>query len=227
MKMTFFVEPYELIDLRSKNPILSLSFASRFCLLHLLSDNLTNYFFLLQSAILERKIGYSTTVCIEESPNVHKLQIEPLVGVRTSEGKNMPLVQAHSASNTTQLPACFVLKLARPLPLYLDQARKISKITGIEFPNINEQCNLFSLMANQYFSKQISERTTAFYAAMPDQHHCYYVNGDPGDLKGILIEKIAFTHPSHVPRILVFLRQQVLFNVIIGSVIRHLQKTGM
>ena len=165
-------------------------------------------------------------MCIEESSVLHKLQVETLVGARASEGKNMPLVNAHSASNTTLLPACFVLKLTKPLPFSVNQARKISKITGIEFSNINEGSNLISLMTKQFFSKPVSQKGISFYSVLPDQNHCYYMNKNSNNIQGILVNKVAFTHPSNVPRILVFLRQQVLFNVVFSSVIRHPKEFG-
>lgn len=177
--------------------------------------------------ILERNLGYSATVYIEESPNMHKLQNESLICVKMSDGKNLPQVVAHTASNSTQLPACFVLKLSKPLPISIEQIKTISKVTGIDFPNVNQQSNLITLMANQIFTiKHIAEKTSSFYTTLSDQNHCYYVNGNSVGIKGILVEKIPFTHPSNVPRILMYLRQQVLFNVIMGSIIRQLEDIG-
>ncbi|CAN7996174.1 unnamed protein product, partial [Ixodes hexagonus] len=54
---------------------------------------------------------------------------------------------------------------------------------------------------------------------LPDQHHCYYLSGSP-DLQGVLVSGVQFTHPTHVPQILVFLRQQLLFNSLIASCVR-------
>lgn len=179
------------------------------------------------SDILERKIGYSAKICIEESNIQHKLQTEQLISVKVSEGKNLPQVAAHTASNSTLLPAVFVLKLAKPLPVCVDQARKISKITGIEFPNIATDSNLITLIAKQCFPGQnIPEHTSAFFSSLPDQSHCYYVNGSSDEIKGITLERVSFTHPSHVPQILVHLRQQVLFNVVISSIIRQMHEPG-
>src|SRR5439155_17306503 len=63
----------------------------------------------------------------------------------------------------------------------------------------------------------------SYYAKLPDQQHAYFIHeqGHP-HLEGILLTSIPFTHPTHVPQILVFLRQQVLFNVVVGSCIRKL-----
>ena len=146
--------------------------------------------------------------------------------MKTNDGKNLPQVSRHSSSNTNSLPACFVLKLANPLPICHDQAKKICNETGIDFPNLNEKRNLIDLLAKQMLPNFNYSKSSSFFATLPGQNHCYYVNGNPEVNDAILIDKIPFTHPTHVPKILVCLRQQVLFNVIIGSIIRQLKKSG-
>lgn len=44
------------------------------------------------------------------------------------------------------------------------------------------------------------------------------------NIEGILVGSIPFTHPAHVPQILVFLRQQALFNTLISSCVRPLAR---
>lgn len=167
------------------------------------------------------------TVCIEASSVTHKLQIESLLTVKTTDGKNpLPQFSMHSSSNATSLPACFVLKLEKPLPICHELAQNICKKTGIEFPNIHSKSNLIDLLAKQLFPNYNHHQSASFCAELPGQNHCYYVNGSPENIDGILIDKIPFTHPTHVPQILIFLRQQVLFNVILGSIIRQFKKTG-
>lgn len=60
---------------------------------------------------------------------------------------------------------------------------------------------------------------------MPDQLHCYHFSGWE-DLKGVLVESISFTHPTAVPQILVFLRQQTLFNTLLASCVRPATSTS-
>lgn len=71
-------------------------------------------------------------------------------------------------------------------------------------------------------SQKSNRNPKCFYTKLPDQEHCYYLGKSMNErwLEGSLITSIPFTHPTHVPQILVFLRQQVLFNVILGSCIR-------
>lgn len=46
-------------------------------------------------------------------------------------------------------------------------------------------------------------------------------------MEGILVNSIPFTHPCHVSRILIILRQQALFNTIITSCVRQNSKQGL
>jgi hypothetical protein len=46
------------------------------------------------------------------------------------------------------------------------------------------------------------------------------------NLEGILVSNIPFSHPAHVPQILMLLRQQALFNVLVSSCIRPASKHG-
>ena len=82
----------------------------------------------------------------------------------------------------------------------------------------------FNEMVAHAQSRRSSSNNMCFYTKLPDQEHCYYLGNSLNGrcLEGTLITSIPFTHPTHVPQILVFLRQQVLFNVILGSCIRKM-----
>lgn len=177
-------------------------------------------------------MGYSATICIESSSS-HRLQHESLINtLKTPEGKNLPQFSALTNLNSTQLPACFVLKLQKSLVTSIDILRKISAVTNIEF-NTNELMNkrepLIHLIAKQLLvSKNGSQSANSpFYVKLPNQSHSYHLNESCDKLEGVVINSIPITHPTHVPRILVHLRQQVLFNVIIGSFIRQTSKPGI
>lgn len=45
-------------------------------------------------------------------------------------------------------------------------------------------------------------------------------------MEGTLVTSIPFTHPAHVPNILMVLREQALFNTIISSCVRPNSKQG-
>lgn len=46
------------------------------------------------------------------------------------------------------------------------------------------------------------------------------------NMGGALVTSIPFTHPAHVPSILMVLREQALFNTIISSCVRPNSKQG-
>jgi hypothetical protein len=64
------------------------------------------------------------------------------------------------------------------------------------------------------------------FQTLPDQQHCYFMTENK-TLEGILVSNIPFSHPAHVPQILMLLRQQALFNVLVSSCIRSASKHGM
>lgn len=46
------------------------------------------------------------------------------------------------------------------------------------------------------------------------------------NMEGALVSSIPFTHPTHVPNILMVLREQALFNTIISSCVRPNSRQG-
>ena len=224
--------------------------------------------FLTLLVVIEKKLGYSATVGIESADRNYKLQTKSLISVsKSADGKNLPQFAALSNLNSSSLPACFVLKLTKQLPISLEILNKISGVTSIEFSHQQTSYSLIHLIAynilnekdrnkladsvklpssllncnvtttNGHFSTNSNNngRTSniqamssmptlgnTFHVKLPDQEHCYFIHQGSSHLNGAIITSIPFIHPTHVPQILVFLRQQVLFNVIIGSCIRKL-----
>ena len=67
------------------------------------------------------------------------------------------------------------------------------------------------------------------FQSLPDQHHRYFINGVAGGLldePGVMLSRIPFSHPVHVPKILSLLRQQLLFNSVLASCVRPGAKKG-
>nr|KAG5707647.1 hypothetical protein BaRGS_031029 [Batillaria attramentaria] len=67
------------------------------------------------------------------------------------------------------------------------------------------------------------------FVSLPDQQHTYIINGVAGgplEEPGVMVSRIPFTHPTHVPQILNLLRQQLLFNSILASCVRPSAKKG-
>ncbi|KAG8239109.1 hypothetical protein J437_LFUL018367, partial [Ladona fulva] len=201
LKLTYFVSPYDLLDVESKSSI------------PLTVEN-----------VISEGLGHSVTVCIESSTS-HKLQTAPLVSVnRSPSGKSSPLYAALTASNTATLPACFVLRFKQPLPMCLALAQKIQQVTEMECGDLSSPHPLLSLIARHASDGQLDcANNRGLFVTLPDQYHCYFMT-ENRHLQGIMVNSIPFLHPAHIPQILVFLRQQVLFNVLVASCIRPFSK---
>ncbi|KAI1299194.1 Mediator of RNA polymerase II transcription subunit 1 [Halotydeus destructor] len=212
MKLTYFVSPYDLLDRKSKKSVP-----------------------LTLEVVMEKKLGYSVVVCIESSEKTWKLQNQNLINLaHGKDGKPMPSCSALSNLNSSALPAYFVLRLPKAVAMSLDIIRNIGHITGIDWaPHeaLSKAESLVSLIAKQILpeKEKIGSNNNVllnlcgpFFVKLPDQEHCYHVNNDYCPLEGIPVSVIPFLHPSHVPQILVLLRQQVMFNVVIGSCIRKI-----
>ncbi|RWS30138.1 mediator of RNA polymerase II transcription subunit 1-like protein [Leptotrombidium deliense] len=207
MKLTYFISPYDLLDVKTKAAI-------PFTV----------------DTVVKRKLGFSATVCIESS-TTHKLQTTSLISrTKTPEGKSLPQFAALSNLNSTTLPACFVLRLQKELPMSIETLRKINAITNTEVVSADVLAKTepiaLLIARNMLKDKEFNELGSyhgPYYVKLPDQQHCYHMNDSLGRMEGVMINSIPFTHPTHVPQILVFLRQQVLFNVIISSCIRQVK----
>lgn len=144
------------------------------------------------------------------------------------------------------LPACFVLRLNKPLPMCVSLVRRIQQVTDMECGDLSSTHPLMSLITQHASGGQLDCAQNKglfvvsnfmnlflsfmtyffFYQTLPDQHHCYFMT-ESKSMEGILVNNIPFSHPAHVPQILVFLRQQALFNCVVASCIRPCSKQGI
>ncbi|XP_017881102.1 mediator of RNA polymerase II transcription subunit 1-like [Ceratina calcarata] len=201
MKLTYFVSPYDLIDQENRS-----------------CDALSS------EIVIKRKIGHSVTVCMEGS-TAHKLPTSSIITVnRSTTGKSTPSYAALTGTNSSALPACFVLKLAKKMPMCMELVRRIQKVTELECANISSPHPLLSLIVQHASDSQLDCRNNrGLYVTLPDQQHCYFMT-ENRSMEGVLVSSIPFTHPAHVPQILVFLRQQALFNTLIASCVRPMAR---
>lgn len=201
MKLIYLVPPYDLLDQQTKSS------------LPLSVEEVTS-----------RNLGYSVMVCMEGS-TAHKLQTTPLISVNHSpNGKSTPLYAPLSANNSATLPACFVLRLNNPMPLCLALVRRIQQVTEMECGDLSSPHPLLSLVTQHASAGQLDcANNRGLFVTLPDQQHCYFMT-ESKNLEGILVSNIPFSHPAHVPQILMLLRQQALFNVLVSSCIRSASK---
>ncbi|XP_046475793.1 mediator of RNA polymerase II transcription subunit 1 isoform X1 [Neodiprion pinetum] len=201
MKLTYFVSPYDLIDQGNRS-----------------------YEILSSEAIISRKIGHSVTVCMEGS-TAHKLPTSNIITInRTPSGKSTPSYASLTGANSSMLPACFTLKLAKKMPLCLELVHRIQKVTELECGDISSPHPLLSLVVQHASDGRLDcHNNKGLFVTLPDQQHCYFMT-ENRNMEGVLVSSIPFTHPAHVPQILVYLRQQALFNSLLASCVRPMAR---
>jgi len=203
LTLTYFISPYDLLNIQSQSPTV------------------------VHNSIIEENLGLSCTVGIDSSTN-NKLPTSPLLSItRNMDGESVPTFSPLNAVNSTQLPATFVLRMQHPLTLCLSFAQQIQSIIGVEIGSWNKHERLFSSLARNISNDQSDGNdeencaSKAFYVALPDQHHSYFVTENEDlSMKCTSISSIPFSHPSHVPQILSILRRQALLNSLLSSCIR-------
>uniref|UniRef100_A0A8C4QF86 Mediator of RNA polymerase II transcription subunit 1 n=1 Tax=Eptatretus burgeri TaxID=7764 RepID=A0A8C4QF86_EPTBU len=175
-----------------------------------------------------RSLGLNVTVAVEGVNGLYRLPIVPLVmGNHAADEQGTPPFAAISTANSVELPACFVLRCQIPIPVSESTLQRISAITGITVPVIAENSSMLGLIQQSVLGKvNESVRFGRYHVLnLPGQQHCYFLNTvsllhNNKEFHGSLIAKVPFVHPSHVPTILALLRQQLVFNTLLGSCIR-------
>ncbi|XP_058065412.1 mediator of RNA polymerase II transcription subunit 1 [Anopheles bellator] len=210
MRLTYFVAPYELLDLGTRT-----------------MNGLT------AELIARDKIGCSVTVVLEAS-SANKLQIQPLLVVGPGGGGLQSPSTTYSAiekHNSTSLPATFVLRLSKPMPVDGAMMTAIRAVVGREDrpPDGDSVANggisssststLMALIAQHASGGAVTDLSRGLPVVLPDQSHCYYLTDNPA-LRGVMVGSIPFTEPQHVPKLLVYLRRAAVFNQLLASCIR-------
>uniref|UniRef100_A0A8D2Q4H8 Mediator of RNA polymerase II transcription subunit 1 n=1 Tax=Varanus komodoensis TaxID=61221 RepID=A0A8D2Q4H8_VARKO len=208
MNLKYYVSPYDLIEEGTGAPII-------------LNEN-----------NVPRSLGMNVCVTIEGTLNMNKLPIAPLImGSHPVDNKGTPSFSSVTSANSVDLPACFFLKFPRPIPVSRTFIQKLQNCTGIPlFDTPPAYVPLYELITQFELSKEEVpgplNHNMRFYAALPGQQHCYFLNKDAPlpdgrSLQGALLSKIAFHHPSRVPLILNIIRHQVAYNTLIGSCVKR------
>lgn len=182
-----------------------------------------------------RSLGVSVSVTIEGTSAIFKLPIAPLItGSHPVDNKGTPSFSNVSNSNCVDLPACFFLKMNQPMPFSLSFIQKMGNATSIPvFESPPKLSPLYQLIVQSQL--QLIEEGSAppplphsmhFYSVLPDQQHCYFLNGDAPVqdghcLQGVLVSKIPFRHPAQVPLLLDIIRHQAAYNTLIGSCVKQ------
>ncbi|KAK3108146.1 hypothetical protein FSP39_002003 [Pinctada imbricata] len=206
MKLIYFVSPYDLLNKNTKFP-------------HPMTVE----------AITDHGLGQSVTVSIEEYPMIKQLQSMPLMSVISKDGKSLPKFQALTGVNSVELPASFVLVLPQPIPVAMSLVQSIQSATGLDVVTVGKENSLLNLVLQQSTKGKLSP-SNEFFVTLPDQQHVYYmsdVSGNSLDQQAVLVTRIPFTHPTSVAQVLNILRQQLMFNTVVGSCIRPYAKQDL
>ncbi|CAG9773948.1 unnamed protein product [Ceutorhynchus assimilis] len=198
MKLTYFVSPYDLLNIE-KHEIDPINI----------------------DTVIAKGLGYCVTVCMEGSAT-HKLQTSTLITVnRSMNGKSTPTYTPITSQNSATVPACFTLKLNKPMPMCLSLIRKIQQIQQwSDGDNNSAPQPLLNLIVSHISEGKMScSNNKGLFVTLPDQTHCYCMT-ENRNMNSIFVSSIPFTHPAHVANILMILREQAMFNTIIGSCVR-------
>lgn len=218
MKLTFFVSPMELLNFEHKK-----------------IDSLTDALY--AADLAKKNIGNSVTINLEAAAPSNKLQNIPLLMHDKSYGSFV--YNPIGPHNSTMLPACFVLRLNKAMAVTTQIVEEIIKITGLNIfggdslpvlnsgvkiengtASVKEPGSLVNLIISNDSQGTHLNGTKGLFVSLTDQSHCYFMTDNP-EMTGSLIKSIQFTEPSHVTKIINLLRQQALFNALIGSCVRQ------
>ncbi|PNJ66546.1 MED1 isoform 2 [Pongo abelii] len=208
MNLKYYVSPSDLLDDKTASPII------------------------LHENNVSRSLGMNASVTIEGTSAMYKLPIAPLImGSHPVDNKWTPSFSSITSANSVDLPACFFLKFPQPIPVSRAFVQKLQNCTGIPlFETQPTYAPLYELITQFELSKDPDpiplNHNMRFYAALPGQQHCYFLNKDAPlpdgrSLQGTLISKITFQHPGRVPLILNLIRHQVAYNTLIGSCVKR------
>ncbi|XP_023367024.1 mediator of RNA polymerase II transcription subunit 1 [Otolemur garnettii] len=208
MNIKYYASPSDLLDDKTTSPII------------------------LHENNVPRSLGMNASVTIEGTSAMYKLPIAPLImGSHPVDNKWTPSFSSVTSANSVDLPACFFLKFPQPIPVSRAFVQKLQNCTGIPlFETQPIYVPLYELITQFELSKDPNpislNHNMRFYAALPGQQHCYFLNKDAPlpdgrSLQGTLISKITFQHPGRVPLILNLIRHQVAYNTLIGSCVKR------
>lgn len=191
MKLVYFVPPYDLLCEESK----------------------TMKQLDMELLLSSKTIGVGVTVNLEASNGV-KLQIAPTLDFKKGQPTATPLTQ----NNSTVLPAHFVLRLDKPIPVF-DSILHYMNIPAPTDSSPKSTGNLIKMIVDSASKGEISSISRGLQVTLPDQNHCYFFT-DARKLKATMVSSIPFTEPLQVPNIISLLRKQTLFQTLISSCVR-------
>ncbi|XP_075444726.1 mediator of RNA polymerase II transcription subunit 1-like [Ascaphus truei] len=168
-----------------------------------------------------RGIGLKLFVTVGGTNTLHRLPISRLLNESQQEDGSIPVFTSLTDELSVELPACFFLTFPEPVPLMLPFIQKIQNITGLPVVGTKQAplCELIIQMTNKSSRTDGAIKETHFIVSIPDcMDHSYFISSrTEGVVMGVLVNKIPFTHPSHVTPTLEVIRHQAAYNTLISS----------
>ncbi|MEE6465717.1 hypothetical protein FKM82_006661 [Ascaphus truei] len=166
-------------------------------------------------------IGLKLFVTVGGTNTLHRLPISRLLNESQQEDESIPVFTSLTDELSVELPACFFLTFPEPVPLMLPFIQKIQNITGLPVVGTKQAplCELIIQMTNKSSRTDGAIKETHFIVSIPDcMDHSYFISSrTEGVVMGVLVNKIPFTHPSHVTPTLEVIRHQAAYNTLISS----------
>ncbi|OAF67759.1 hypothetical protein A3Q56_04523 [Intoshia linei] len=162
------------------------------------------------SALKSIDVGFRVNIELGMHPSNCMLQTSRLLARSiTPDGHEIPVFMSHNASNCSLVPATFVAKLNKPIPMIYSIYVKITKDIGFD-SNLSDSYkdSYLSLMHEQMkMDSKMYEKLYTKKCINSDNFTC--------DLNGILIDRIKLNHPRSIPLIVLMLRTQAHLNTLI------------
>lgn len=150
MRLTYFMPPFELLNMEAKS-------------LNVLSVDLITS---------KSSLGMSVTVNLEASPS-NKLQIQPVIVF--AAGHSTPTYSPMGTHNSIMLPASFVLRLNKPMPICVTLINQIQAKTEFPFGDVTTKTPILSLITQHISGGVLQSATKGLFVSLPDQNHCYFM----------------------------------------------------
>lgn len=170
MCLTFFVPPYQLLDVDNKS---------------LMPFNID-----LVNSTKKHAVGMGVTVHLEAS-SANKLQISPILSLgKDQKGYASPVYEPMTPNNSIMLPACFVLRLNnnQAMPIGINMLKKIQQITDIKFDDeiMAKATPIMSLITQHVTEGAVGSATKGLFVSLPDQNHCYFMTENKDLMVGLI-----------------------------------------
>lgn len=157
MRLNYFIPPYQLLDIETKS-------------MKPLTVDLIH---------ANSSIGLHATVHLEASSS-NRLQVEPTLKLEDDgHGSSKPAYNKLTVENSIMLPACFVLRLSKPMPVDVVLLRQIQQITKINF-SAELLANLSPILSllTSHVTGGLTSASKGMVVVLPDQTHCYYMTNN-------------------------------------------------